>query len=394
MYKLSELYGRPWSEREYIVVLHSYIENRHRTPHRSREHIDQIATLIGRTPGSVLMRMENYASLDPEQTDHRIGLINISQLGRKVFQDWAGKELSLKACAEVFIRDIQSKNIPTLFDPEPIKLPQAFGKYELLDLLGDGGFGAVYSCINSEDNRVYALKIIRTDVLADAEMVGRFRREIRALKSIHHPNIIRIHEDNLDKAPKYPAFVMDLAECSLTAYLKDRLSPMNVGDKRPLLPPKEAADILFSVLNGLESLHRHDPTVIHRDIKPDNILRLYDGSWVLADFGLAKFLPRAVVTTAFATASRQAWGTHGYSAPEQFQDFRLTDQRADIYSLGVLIWELLSPSWPPFDRTCTMLPSSVDHVVLRATDRNREQRFASVADLRRDLEEAMNEFLN
>jgi serine/threonine protein kinase len=391
MTKPSELYGRPWSEREYIIVLHYYRANRSNPRHHLANYIKEVAALLGRTPSAVVMRMENYASLDPEEAS-RTGLINISNLGKKVFEEWQGSEDSLKACAEVLIRDIQNATVPTLFDPEPVRIPRAFGKYELLDPLGDGGFGSVYSCVNTQDQAAYALKIIKTDRLLDREVVSRFRREIRMLKTIRHPNVIQIHEDNLDDTPNFPAFVMDLAKCSLTQYLENTLGgrPSNNG-LRPTLDPTRAAVIIQEVIKGVEVLHSNAPPVAHRDIKPDNVLLMPNDTWVIADFSLAKFLPQALVTTTFATASRQAWGTHGYSAPEQFQDFRLADQRADIYGLGVLTWELFSPSWPPYDRGATGLADPLEKVVLRATERIRENRYQSIFEFRSAVTEALAE---
>jgi hypothetical protein len=388
MSKPGEIYGRPWSEREYIIVLYYYLLHRNESNY-AQNYAQEIAELLGRTPGAVEMRLENYASLDPDV--YRAGLKNVGPIGTRVFTDWFNRPDNLRACAEVLIREARTASQPTLFDPEPVRIPKAFGKYELLDSLGDGAFGAVYSCINVENQKRYALKIIKTDSLGDSEIVARFRREIKTLKAMRHPNIIRIHEDNLDDTPHFPAFVMDLANCSLTSHLETKLAGLSTGNQRPLLPCDEAAKILGAVLDGVEALHCHEPPVIHRDIKPDNILQLPTGEWVLADFSLAKFLPRAVVTTTFATASRQAWGTHGYSAPEQFQDFRLANQQADVYSLGVLLWELFSPSWPPFDRTCTLLSPSLEQVVLLATDRNREKRYLNIAEFRKGLNDALGQ---
>jgi len=389
MSKPIELYGKPWSERDYLIVLHYYLSNRGNPRHHLSPYIKAAAAIIGRTPAAVVMRMENYASLDPHESVQRVGLINISRLGEKVFNEWHDKEESLRECALVFIRDIAANNTPTLFDPDPVRLPIAFGKYELLDPIGAGGFGSVYSCLDSQTGAVYALKIIKTGFVDDNETVSRFRREIKALKAISHPHIIKIHEDNLDKTPDYPAFVMDLAQSSLIDYLEDKLAGTRDGDNRPLLPESEAAHILFSVIDGVKALHKHEPPVIHRDIKPDNILHLVDGSWALADFGLTKFLPRATVTSTFATASKQGWGTHGYGAPEQFQDFKLTDERADIYSLGVLTWELLSPSWPPFDRAYTLLPKALEDLVVKATSRDRTDRHQTLEEFERELRAAL-----
>jgi serine/threonine protein kinase len=389
MSKPSDIYGKPWSEREYIITLYYYMLHRDEPRHHLKDYVKDLASTLGRSVGSVVMRMENYASLDPEEALHRKGLVNISSLGRKVFNDWFNKKDSLCACAEVLIRDSKSADQPSLFDPDPVRLPRAFGKYDLLDAIGDGGFGSVYSCVNSEDQKVYAMKIIRTDKLADTEVLGRFRREIKALKALSHPNVIKIHEDNLDERHDFPAFVMDLAESSLSAYLEKRLGGSPGSSRRPTLPEDEATVILKSVIGAVQTLHENNPSVIHRDLNPNNILLMPDGCWVLADFSLAKFLQTAVVTTTFATASHQGWGTDTYTAPEQWQDFKWTDHRADVYSLGVLIWELLSPSWPPFDRSCLMLPEQIATIVLKATDRSREIRQSSTRHLLEDLSHAL-----
>lgn len=388
MSKPSEIYGKPWSEREYIVVLHLYLLHREEPRHHLRDYVKEAADLLGRTPGSIVMRMENYASLDPRENNIRKGLANVSALGQKVFNDWIGAVDSLKACADVLIRDSRENVQPTLFDPEPVRLPRAFGKYDLLDPLGDGGFGSVYSCVNSENQKLYAIKIIKTDKITDPEILGRFRREVKALKALSHRNIIGIHEDNLDEQRDFPAFVMDLAECTLTQYVQNRLGGIVDVDGRPTLPIDEAIAILESVFLGVRTLHENRPSLIHRDINPNNILRMPDGRWTLADFSLAKFMSSAVVTTTFVTASHKGWGTDSYTAPEQWQDFKRADQRADVYSLGVLVWELLASSWPPFDRSHLSLPAAIEHEVLRATDRNRDHRHSSVAELWIALESA------
>jgi serine/threonine protein kinase len=377
----SDLYGRPWGEREYIIVLYSYFQHQGEPRHHLREYVKDLAHLLGRTPGAIVMRMENYASIDPN-VSARKGLVNLSALGEQVFTEWTAKPQSLKDCAEMLIRDSQRSSVPDLFEPDPVKVPRAFGKYDLLDLIGEGGFGSVYSCINSDDQKPYAMKIIHAAKVTDPEMLSRFRREIRALRSLAHSNVICIHEDNLDQERDFPAFIMDLAECTLGGYLERTLADHNRKDGRPLLPPIEASRILLAALDAVAAMHNNDPKIIHRDIKPDNLLRMTNGSWVIADFSLAKFASAALVTTAFATLSHKGWGTDGYSAPEQWQDFKRTDERADIYSLGVLTWELFSPSWPPFDRSCLSLAPSLEAVVLRATQRDREDRFRSVEAFR------------
>lgn len=385
--KASELYGKPWSKREYIIVLYHYFQHRSECHDDSSQYVQRLAYILGRTPASVAMRLHNFASLDPEVNKGRTGLQNIGPLGHDVFFYWLPKLGVLKECGEEYTREAEAASSPTLFDPDPVRMPLAFGKYEPLDEIGDGGFGKVVSCIDSTTGKHYAIKIIRTDLIADKEALSRFKREINLLKAIHHPNIIRIHEDNLAVEPHFPAFVMDLGEWSLRLYLDRNRTDSGQLDQKPLLPRDEAKKIIEEVFDGIEALHQNTPAVVHRDIKPENILRLVNGSWVVADFGLAKFLAPSVVSTSFTTRSRQAMGSSGYAAPEQFKDFRSACHTADIYSLGVLIWELFSPAWGTIDRSDTELSPELETVVLRATEKHPQNRYSSVAELRRQFQE-------
>lgn len=382
--KAVELYGRPWSPREYIIVLHHYFLHRGECHDKGSLHVCNIASILGRTPAAIAMRLHNFASLDPELNYGRAGLQNIGPLGRNVFYYWISKIESLREVAGEYEREAAAANVPDLFNPEPFRMPLAFGKYEVGDAIGDGGFGKVVSCTHADTGKCYAIKIIKPDLVDDEEALARFRREIHVLKSIKHAHVIGIHEDNLDDERHYPGYVMDFAEWSLRLYI-DRTRSEGIPTTRPLLPAAEAKDIILQMLAGIEALHSNQPPVAHRDIKPENILQLNNGNWVIADFGLAKFLPPISTSHSFATASKKAMGSSGYAAPEQAKDFRSADHRADIYSLGILIWEMFSPAWGTIDRSDTELPDALHRVVIKATDKRPENRHSSISDLRQDF---------
>jgi serine/threonine protein kinase len=376
------LYGRPWSEREYVIALHYYFENRDSPRHENSDYIQELCKLLGRTPASIVMRMENFGSIDPETNLERKGLANVGSMCSKVFSDWKERRDSLQACADLLIREASAARTLNLFEPNPVTLPKAFDRYELLDRIGEGGFGSVFSCIDAESRKQYAIKIIRPDNRFDRETLHRFSREIRILSSINHPNVIRLHERNLDIEDTYPAFVMDLAQCSLAHYLQ--LATNRCNGNRPCLERSEATSIVRSISSGVQALHSSG--IIHRDINPNNILMLSDGTWVLADFGLAKFLPSAAAATTFVTNTHVGWGTAYYAAPEQYRDFKRTDERTDIYALGMLMWELFSSSWPPPDIRTPGIPSGLEATFLRSIEREPEARHQSVADFIEELE--------
>jgi len=383
----SEMYGCPWSEREYIIVLHCYLEHRDDSWDSESAFAKETARILGRTPASIVMRIGNYASLDPTYNADHKGLMNTSGLCRRIFQHWSDKPQALAECAKVLIRDADAHTMP-LFDPSPVRIPQAFDKYELLDLIGEGGCGAVFSCLGVEDEKQYAMKIIRTARLHNVELLHRFRREIRALKAVRHPNVIRIYDDNLGEEEDFPAFIMDMASESLSELV---CRQSGASRERPTLSRRTSTHIYRAILDAAEALHTGEPRLIHRDINPNNVLRLSDGTWVLADFGLAKFLSTAPVSTMFATATGQAWGTEGYTAPEQYEEFGSADERSDVYSLGILLWELFTCAWPPRRREMPGLPSGVDEIHAKATEWGPEDRYQTVRELRQAFDGAVGE---
>lgn len=388
MTSASNIYGRTWSEKEYIIVLYYYFDYKGQPQHADVHYIRKLADLMGRTPHSVLYRMQNYASIDPEVKDpSRKGKTNITEFGIRLFKKWSQKRKSLKDCAEAFIRDEEAKNQPTLFNPTPVKLPRAFEKYDLLDEIGKGGFGDVFSCLNTKNKKPFAIKIINNFKRYDPESIHRFGREIRSLKSIRHQNVISIHEDNLEKEKDYPGFVMDLGEHTLDQHLTKSKEKNEDKAQRPVLGTDEAANIFMSILDAVEALHSASPSIIHRDINPNNILQMSDGNWVLADFSLAKFLPPGSSSTTYATGSFQGMGTAYYASPEQYRSLKDTDERTDIYALGVLLWELFSSEFPPPRHNESGLTENLDKIFQKAFERDPEDRFQSVQEMKDAFEQ-------
>jgi serine/threonine-protein kinase len=332
--------------------------------------------------------MENYASIDPTVQETRVGLMHMTEFGRRIFEKWKDQREALALTAGVLIRQAEQKDVPDLFNPSPIKIPKAFGRYELVDQLGEGTSGLVFSCIDTESGKAFAIKIIHSHIVQDAEIFHRFLREIHALKAVTHRNVIALHQDNLDTERNFPAFIMDLATHSLTGYLEEVRHGQSER-KRPILHFTESESIIKAAMESVEALHQNRPKLIHRDINPNNLLRLPDGHWVLADFGLAKFLSTAPVSTSFRTKTHRGWGTMWYTAPEQYDDFMNATERSDIYSLGILIWELFTTTGPP--PTDQGLSERLARLYRKATARDPNQRHRSVDELRSDFVMAMKD---
>src|SRR5262249_6194137 len=155
-------YGQPWSEREYVITLHYYFLHRTDPMHEDADFIHQIAYMLGRTPASIAMRMENFANLDKEGKPSHKGLSKGGPTCQEMFTKWNSRRDHLVSCAEVYIRELNEPRALSLFESERVMLPKAFEKYELLDHLGDGGFASVFSCVQVDTGRAYALKILRS----------------------------------------------------------------------------------------------------------------------------------------------------------------------------------------------------------------------------------------
>ena len=390
MGKAREIYGNKWSEKEYLIVLHYYFKHKGEPQHADTPFIFELSRILGRTPHSILYRLQNFASIDPEEKNpRRKGKAHITNFGKRTFEVWSRKRKTLKDTAEAFLRDEKSKMEPNLFNPNPVQIPVTFRDFELLDEVGRGGFGVVLSCINTRDSETYALKIIDISQLHNRECIARFAREIKALKSMSHPGIIRIHEDNLDNEKDYPGFVMDLAQYNLPDYLKEKAEKSGRQVHRPVMDYHEAMKLFTSVLGAVAALHQADIPILHRDINPNNILRLFNDEWVLADFSLAKFLPTTQLSTSFTTETHMGMGTAHYTAPEQYTSLKKADVRSDIFSLGWLLWDLFSSEGPYPRSDPSGLPIHLEKVFHKSIHYEPENRYQNIDALLEDLSKAL-----
>ncbi len=204
-----------------------------------------------------------------------------------------------------------------------------FGSFELLDKLGEGGMGAVYRARDAQMGRTVALKVLSKKVLGDQKFFDRFKREIKATASLNHPNIVTAY--GAGEVDGMPYIAMEYVEGE---NLRSRLKKMGA------LKEKEALTLIKGAAAGLE--HAHKNGVIHRDVKPDNILVGKDGTVKIADLGLAK----SVNDDQRLTKTGTAIGTPHYISPEQARGDKKIDHRSDIYSLGATLYVMLTGQRP------------------------------------------------
>ena len=274
------------------------------------------------------------------------------------------------------------------------------GRYEIRSQLGAGGMGEVYLAQDTRLDRRVALKILPDEVAADPDRMKRFMQEAKAASGLNHPNIITIYE--IDQTDSTPFIATEFIE-GLTLRERMRVQPLVLG---------EVLDVAVQIAGALTAAHANG--IVHRDIKPENVILRSDGLVKVLDFGLAKLTgqgsPASIDSEAptradFKTDSGIVMGTACYMSPEQARGLQV-DGRTDIFSLGIVIYELLTGQLPfdgssiyeivaailsdrealPLSRSLPELPGELERIVAKALQKNREQRYQTIKDLQLDLQ--------
>jgi formylglycine-generating enzyme required for sulfatase activity/predicted Ser/Thr protein kinase len=258
--------------------------------------------------------------------------------------------------------------------PEELAKLLPAGAYEVTDFLGAGGMGAVYKGMQIRLKRPVAIKIMRRDVGKDHDFEARFEREAQAMAKLNHPNIISVIDFG-EAGPDYLFIVMELV---------DGTDLMDVIRSKQMTQ-EMALTLLPQICDALQFAHDHG--IVHRDIKPSNIMLTRDGRVKMADFGLAKHFDHA--ETGFRTQTGTGMGTPDYAAPEQFDPTTPVDHRADIYALGVMIYQMITGAlprgvWrPPSQRA--PVSTHWDAVVSRAMQNDPSERYQKASEVKTEL---------
>lgn len=251
--------------------------------------------------------------------------------------------------------------------------------YELMELIGKGGMGEVWRAEQKSLGRQVAIKVLPPHLAADPEFVARFDKESTALAALGHPNIIQIIDRGV--AGEHYYFVMEFVRGTSLRELIGR---------GPIAPP-DALKILVQICRAIG--YAHESHIVHRDLKPENILVDERGHVKVADFGLAGI--RGAPGSGQLTATSVAMGTVNYMAPEQRRDARSVDGRADLYSVGVLLYELLTGELPigrfklPSEKRPD-LDRRIDAIVARCLESEPEARFARASEIAEALEQMIS----
>ena len=260
------------------------------------------------------------------------------------------------------------------------------GRYEIHELIGVGGMANVYRCTDTLDDREVAIKILKDEYLNNEEFSRRFKNESKAIAMLSHPNIVKVYDVSFGDMIQY--IVMEYIDgITLKEYI----------DRQGIIEWKDVIHLTTQVLKALQ--HAHESGIVHRDIKPQNIMLLQDGTIKVTDFGIARFSDKAT-----RTMTDQAIGSVHYISPEQARGDQ-TDGKTDIYSVGVMLYEMLTGRLP-FDGDTAVsvalmqlqqqpkrprevnpaIPIGLEQITMKAMQKKPGDRYASAAEMLNDIE--------
>ena len=260
------------------------------------------------------------------------------------------------------------------------------GRYEIHELIGVGGMANVYRCNDTLDDREVAIKILKDEYLNNEEFIRRFKNESKAIAMLSHQNIVRVYDVSFG----------DMIQYIVMEYI-DGITLKEYFDQQGIIEWKEALFLTTQVLKALQHAHEHG--IVHRDIKPQNIMLLQDGTIKVTDFGIARFSDKAT-----RTMTEQAIGSVHYISPEQARG-EATDGKSDIYSVGVMLYEMLTGKLP-FDADSAVsvalmqlqstakrprevnpgIPIGLEQITMKAMQKLPDDRYNSAAEMLSDME--------
>jgi serine/threonine-protein kinase len=260
------------------------------------------------------------------------------------------------------------------------------GRYEITELIGVGGMSNVYRAVDVLDGKIVAVKILREEFQSNEEFLRRFKNESKAISVLSHPNIIKVYDVSFSE--RMPAIVMEYVDgVTLKEYI----------EQQGVLSWKEAIYFAVQILRALQ--HAHDKGIVHRDVKPQNVMLLSDGSLKIADFGIARFSRSET-----RTLTDRAIGSVHYIAPEQARGEH-TDARADLYGVGVMLFEMLTGKLP-FEADSPVsvalkqiqleavrptsinpdIPEGLEEIIMKAMQKDIVRRYQSAAEMLKDID--------
>lgn len=263
------------------------------------------------------------------------------------------------------------------------------GRYEVQEIIGVGGMSVVYKAYDNVDDRIVAVKILKDEYSNDADFVRRFKNESKAIAVLSHPNIVKVYDVSFGEKVQY--IVMEYVDgITLKEYIQ----------KQHIITWNDAVFFTTQILRALQ--HAHDKGIVHRDIKPQNIILLPNGNIKVTDFGIARFS-----RTETKTLTENAFGSVHYISPEQAKG-EFTDERADIYSVGVVLYEMLAGK-VPFDADSAVsvalmqlqkepkklteinpnIPLGIEQICFHAMQKNPDERYQTATEMLLDIEEVI-----